>query len=220
MTQLTEKYRPASFAEVVGQDKVVKTLIGLQSRGALAKRAYFISGLTGTGKTTLARIIAASVASKLATTEMDAADVGLDDIRRMEDRWHSTALAKPGEPTGRAWIFNEVHRFSGKVVSRLLTALEAENIPSHVAVCLTTTVEGQGMLFDGAMDAHPLLHRCCVLNLAQRDLAEPFARLGLTIARAEGLDGRSIEDYIKLARKCKNSMRAILQAIDAGEMLP
>jgi DNA polymerase III subunit gamma/tau len=60
--QLTERYRPASWSEVVGQEKVVQRLQALAKRG-LGGRAYWLSGQSGTGKTTLARLIAAELAS-------------------------------------------------------------------------------------------------------------------------------------------------------------
>src|SRR5947207_14425641 len=61
---LVEKYRPQSWADVAGQEKVVAKLRALLARGALAGRAYFLSGASGTGKTTIARLIAAEVASE------------------------------------------------------------------------------------------------------------------------------------------------------------
>ena len=62
---LTETYRPTTWADVIGQNKIVKRIDTLRPRG-LAGRAYWISGQTGTGKTTIARLIAAEVASSLA----------------------------------------------------------------------------------------------------------------------------------------------------------
>ena len=69
---LTEQYRPKSWAEVVGQEKVVNRLLALRKRG-LAGRAYWLSGQSGTGKTTIARLIAADVAEEFCIQEVDAA---------------------------------------------------------------------------------------------------------------------------------------------------
>lgn len=68
------------------------------------------------------------------------------------------------------------------------------------------------------IDAGPLMSRCIPIPLTNQGLAEAFAGRALEIARAEGLDGQPIEAYIKLARKHKNNMRAILQEIDRGIM--
>src|SRR5262245_61082383 len=70
--QLTKKYRPASWDDVVGQDKVVTRLRALAHRSGLAGRAFFLSGQSGTGKTTIARLIAAEVASDWDVDELDA----------------------------------------------------------------------------------------------------------------------------------------------------
>ena len=70
--QLADKYRPKQWAEVVGQDKVVSRLQALVARGSLTGRAYWLSGQSGTGKTTIARLIAAEVADEFFITELDA----------------------------------------------------------------------------------------------------------------------------------------------------
>jgi DNA polymerase-3 subunit gamma/tau len=154
VTSLYRRFRPGRFAELRGQDHVVRALQGAVARDRV-HHAYLFSGPRGTGKTTTARILAKALncenpvdgdacdvcascvaitrGSSLDVTELDAAsNNGVDDIREITaGAWHGT----PGR--WKVYIFDEVHQLSKPASAALLKTLEEP--PPHVIFVLATT---------------------------------------------------------------------------------
>jgi DNA polymerase-3 subunit gamma/tau len=124
---LTEQYRPRAWSDVVGQDKVVQRIQALRKRG-LAGRAYWLSGQSGTGKTTIARLLAAEVADDFQIQEVDAASLTVNQLKDLEREMQVHGWGKGG----RAYLVNEAHALRKDVIRQLLVLLE--RIPSHATL--------------------------------------------------------------------------------------
>ena len=217
MKQLHEKYRPKTWAEVVGQDKTIARIDALRKRG-LGGRVYFLSGPSGVGKTSIGKLIAAEVAEPDVAgmiQEIDASDLTPAKCREYEGELQMYGWGKGG----RALLINEAHGLRRDTIRQMLVWFE--RLPSHVVIVLTTTWQGEELLFDGSEDASPLLSRCIELRLTNQGFAQAFAVRAKWIAEQEGLDGRDVSEYVKLMRSpsVKNNGRAALQQIEAGEMV-
>lgn len=131
---LYRAYRPHTFSEVRGQEHIVKALEGA-IKNKRTGHAYLFSGTRGTGKTTIARILAHSLGvSDKDLYEMDAAsNRGIDDIRELrEGVW-----VMPFESPYKFYIIDEAHMLTKEAWNALLKTLEEP--PAHVVFVLATT---------------------------------------------------------------------------------
>ena len=215
---LFEKHRPRTYADVVGQDRAVKAIATLRPRG-LGGRGYYLSGPSGFGKSSLAYLLAAEIAPDIGTTEVDATQLTPKDV----EEWRLSCRSKTFEaPGGRVLLINECHGLRKDTVKMLLNLLDGQTrLPGYAAVIMTTTCEGQLQLFEGNVDAHPLMSRCVVLPMATKveDVALPFAIRLRSIAQSEHLDGRSLVEYLAQVRRNKGNQRMCLNEIESGAML-
>ena len=131
---LYRKYRPLNFDEVIGQDHIVKAIGGALKNGKVS-HAYLLCGPRGTGKTTIARIIANELGSSVNDIyELDAAsNRGIDDVRSIRDSVHTM----PFDSKYKIYILDEVHMFTKDAWNALLKTIEEP--PKHVIFILATT---------------------------------------------------------------------------------
>lgn len=211
---LTEMTRPKSFDEVVGCQEVIARLEQLDECVGIARQAIYISGKSGTGKTTLARIIANRVAEPCCIEEMDAQDLTVDKLRAIKSDCQFTPLF--GETL--AYVVNEFHNVNTKTVSMLLTVLEDSGVQKNSTWIFTTTTDGQQFLFD-RRDSLPLLGRMLIFEIHQTEddyiaMAERLAK----IATKYKLGKPDVPKCRKLIADCGGSMRAAIQAVAVGAL--
>lgn len=131
---LYRKYRPETWGEVIGQDHIVKVISGSLKTGKIA-HAYLLCGPRGTGKTTIARIIAHELNTSVNDIyEMDAAsNRGIDDVRDIRENVRTL----PFDSKYKIYILDEVHMFTKDAWNALLKTIEEP--PEHVIFILATT---------------------------------------------------------------------------------
>ncbi|HKO07786.1 MAG TPA: DNA polymerase III subunit gamma/tau [Alphaproteobacteria bacterium] len=222
---LARKYRPGRFADLIGQEAMVRTLTNAFKGGRLA-HAFILTGVRGVGKTTTARIIAkaldcvgpdgqggpaiepcgacehclAIAADRdVDVIEMDAASrTGVDDIRELIEG----VRYRPIAARYKVYIIDEVHMLSKNAFNALLKTLEEP--PEHVKFIFATTEIRKVPV--------TVLSRCQRFDLRRVDQAVLAAHLG-KIAAAEGT--LVPEEAIRLiARAADGSVRDGLSLLD------
>lgn len=210
MSALYDRYRPTSIADICGFDGIKTQLNTVRQTVGMIGQSFYITGQSGTGKTTLARIIATEIADACCITEIDSQDVGVDTVRD----WESECSRRPLFGEGFVYIVNEAHTLSGRIVSRLTTTLESPHIQKNATFIFTTTSDGSKLLFDTKFDALPFMSRCIHLNLTlDVQTIHAMADRLMSICDAEDLPSGDQSEFVDLLRTNKFNMRMSIQSL-------
>ncbi|WP_419826935.1 DNA polymerase III subunit gamma/tau [Sphingomonas sp.] len=222
---LARKYRPRTFAELIGQDAMVQTLGNAIKRDRLA-HAFLLTGVRGVGKTSTARLIAKALncvgpdgaggptidpcgvcepcraiaeGRHIDVVEMDAAShTGVDDVREIIEAVRYSAVSA----RYKIYIVDEVHMLSRNAFNALLKTLEEP--PPHVKFLFATTEVNKVPV--------TVLSRCQRFDLRRIGadlLAAHFAR----VVEAEGAEAEP-EALALIARAAEGSARDGLSILD------
>ena len=217
---LALKYRPATFADVISQEHVTRTLSNALERGRIA-HAYLFAGPRGSGKTTTARLLAKALncdrgvtgepcgecancqaiaaGRSLDVIEIDAAsNRGIDDIKELRE----AVKYAPAQGRYKVYIVDEVHQLSKDAFNALLKTLEE---PPRGVVFVLATTEPHKIL-------QTILSRCQRFDFRPIPLDAIRARLS-SIAGREGLDLDERAEFA-IAKKADGSLRDALSLLD------
>ena len=222
---LARKYRPQTFAELIGQDAMVQTLGNAIRRDRLA-HAFLLTGVRGVGKTSTARLIAKALncigpdgqggptidpcgqcepcraiaeGRHIDVVEMDAAShTGIDDIREIIEAVRYAAVSA----RYKVYIIDEVHMLSKAAFNGLLKTLEEP--PAHVKFLFATTEVNKVPV--------TVLSRCQRFDL-KRIPADLLASHFATVAEAEGVTAEA-DALTLIARAAEGSARDGLSILD------
>ena len=217
---LARKWRPRRFAELVGQEHVVRALTNALETGRV-HHAFLFTGTRGVGKTTIARIFAKSLNCERGTSadpcgecetclaidagryidllEIDAAsNTGVDDVRELIDN----AQYMPSRGRTKVYLIDEVHMLSKAAFNALLKTLEEP--PGHVKFLLATT--------DPQKLPVTVLSRCLQFNLKRLDQEQIRGQVAKILA-AEDIAAE--EGAVRLLSKAADgSLRDGLSLLD------
>lgn len=222
---LARKYRPATFADLIGQDALVRTLKNAIDTGRLAQ-AYILTGIRGVGKTTSARIIARALncigpdgkggmttepcgvcehcraiaeGRHVDVVEIDAAsNTGVDNVREIIE----TTRYNPTSARFKIYIVDEVHMLTKQAFNALLKTLEEP--PERVKFIFATT--------EIRKVPTTVLSRCQRFDLRRVDV-EPLTQHFKNIIEKENL--KAEDDALRLiARAADGSVRDGLSLLD------
>jgi DNA polymerase-3 subunit gamma/tau len=220
MPALYRTYRPQTFSEVVGQEPVVRTLTNAIETGRV-RQAYLFAGPRGTGKTSLARILAKGVncehgptaepdntchscvsisaGTSLDVIEMDAASQrGIDDIREIRER----VVLQPVEGRSKVYILDEAHQLTDAAWNALLKLIEEP--PPHLLFVFCTTELAKVL---------PTVRSRCQTFVFQRPRLPDLIKLLRRVAEGESMDVPDAALGL-VARSARGSFRDAVSTLD------